>query len=126
MFGSAASGKPSFPICSSASSATSRPLPWLAPIAEMSRAFGRPISFVDETLEEARASRAAFGAPDWEVEAWISSYVAIARGELREVSGDVERLTGLRPKGLREWLAEAAAAGASEAAAAGSEARERG
>jgi uncharacterized protein YbjT (DUF2867 family) len=82
--------------------------------AEMSRAGERPVSFVDETLEEARASRSGFGAPDWEVEAWISSYVAIARGELREVSGDVERLTGVPPKGLREWLAEAGA-GAPEA-----------
>jgi NAD(P)H dehydrogenase (quinone) len=79
--------------------------------AEMSRAGGRRVSFVDETLEEARASRARFGAPDWEVEAWISSYVAIARGELCEVSGDIERLTGVPPKGLREWLAEAGAGG---------------
>jgi NAD(P)H dehydrogenase (quinone) len=75
--------------------------------AEMSRAWGRPIAFVDETLEEARASRASFGAPDWEVEAWISSYVAIANGELEQVSHDVERLTGHAPKTLREYLAAA-------------------
>ncbi len=36
MFGSAASGRPFAPICSSASSATSRPPPWLAPIAATS------------------------------------------------------------------------------------------
>ena len=41
MFGSAASGMPSLPICSSASSATSRPLPWLAPIAATSSARSR-------------------------------------------------------------------------------------
>jgi uncharacterized protein YbjT (DUF2867 family) len=76
--------------------------------AEMSRAYGRPISFVDETLEEARASRAAFGAPDWEVEAWISSYVAIANDELSAVSGDVELLTGRPPKSLREYLSSEA------------------
>jgi uncharacterized protein YbjT (DUF2867 family) len=75
--------------------------------AEMSRAWGRPIVFVDETLEEARASRASFGAPDWEVEAWISSYVAIANGELEQVSHDVEHLTGHAPKTLREYLAAA-------------------
>jgi uncharacterized protein YbjT (DUF2867 family) len=72
--------------------------------AELSRTSGRRFEFVDETLEEARASRAAFGAPDWQVEAWISSYVAIARGELEAVSGDFERLTGRPPTSLREWL----------------------
>jgi NAD(P)H dehydrogenase (quinone) len=60
---------------------------------EMSRAWGREISFVDETLEEAHASRSVFGAPDWEVEAWISSYLAIANGELSNVSDGVERRT---------------------------------
>jgi NAD(P)H dehydrogenase (quinone) len=72
--------------------------------AEMSRASGRRFEFVDETLEEARASRAVFGAPDWEVEAWISSYVAIARGELEQVSGDFSLLTGRAPTSLREYL----------------------
>ncbi|MEA2467350.1 MAG: hypothetical protein QOJ57_1476, partial [Thermoleophilaceae bacterium] len=71
---------------------------------ELSRATGRQIVFRDETLEEARASRAAYGAPDWEVEAWITSYVAIANGELEHVSDDVERLTGHPPKTLREYL----------------------
>ena len=71
---------------------------------EMSRAWGRRIEYVDETLDEARASRASFGAPDWEVEAWISSYVAIARGELEAVSGDFERLTGHPPTSLAEYV----------------------
>jgi uncharacterized protein YbjT (DUF2867 family) len=71
---------------------------------EMSRAWGRHFEFVDETLEEARASRAVFGAPDWEVEAWISSYVAIARGELSTVSDDFAQLVGRPATSLREWL----------------------
>jgi NAD(P)H dehydrogenase (quinone) len=71
---------------------------------EMSRAWDREISFVNETLEEARASRAVYGAPDWEVEAWISSYVAIAEGELEQVSDGVERLAGHPPRSLRDWL----------------------
>ena len=75
--------------------------------AEMSRAWGRPFSFVDETLEEARASRASFGAPDWEVEAWISSYVAVARGELAAVGDGVPLLTGRPARSLREWLGDA-------------------
>jgi NAD(P)H dehydrogenase (quinone) len=76
---------------------------------EMSRAWGRKIEFVDETLDEARASRAVYGAPDWEVEAWISSYVAIAQGELEQVSDCVERLTGHAPTSLRDWLASTSA-----------------
>jgi NAD(P)H dehydrogenase (quinone) len=76
---------------------------------EMSRAWGREISFVNETLDEARASRSIYGAPDWEVEAWISSYVAIANGELSRVADGVERLAGHPPASLREWLAATSA-----------------
>jgi uncharacterized protein YbjT (DUF2867 family) len=61
--------------------------------------------FENETLEEARASRAGYGAPGWQVEAWVTTYVAIANGELEHVSDDVERLTGHPPKTLREYLA---------------------
>jgi uncharacterized protein YbjT (DUF2867 family) len=75
--------------------------------AELARATGRQISYHDETLEEAQASRAAFGAPDWQVEGWISSYVAVANGEVERVSGDFERLAGRPPTSLREWLASA-------------------
>jgi NAD(P)H dehydrogenase (quinone) len=79
---------------------------------EMSRAWGREIRFENETLEEAKASRAVYGAPDWEVEAWISSYLAIANGELSDVSADVERLADHPPTGLRDWLASEAGAAA--------------
>jgi uncharacterized protein YbjT (DUF2867 family) len=64
-------------------------------IAELlSQVTGRPYRFVDETMEEARASRAHYGAPDWLVEAWISTYTAIRDGELEAVSDDVPRLLG--------------------------------
>jgi NAD(P)H dehydrogenase (quinone) len=55
---------------------------------------GKPHSYVDETMDEARASRASYGAPDWLVDAWISTYTAIRDGELEAVSGDVRRLLG--------------------------------
>src|SRR5439155_1581583 len=42
----------------------------------MSRLTGKAIRFQDETDEEAFASRAVFGAPDWEVRGWVSSYWA--------------------------------------------------
>ena len=70
----------------------------------VAQAAGRPVSYVPETLEEARASRAPSGAADWEIEGWVTSYAAIAAGELEPVSGDVERVTGRRPTSLAEFL----------------------
>ena len=71
----------------------------------MSRILGRDYSFRDETLEEAHASRASYGVPDWQVEAWVSTYTAIASGELSGVTGDVERVTGRAPLSLADVLA---------------------
>lgn len=77
----------------------------LAEVTEvMSEHLGRDISFHDESLEEAFASRASYGAPHWQVEAWVSTYTAIAAGEMAGVSGDVERLTGRPPLSLRDLL----------------------
>ena len=61
---------------------------------ELSRVSGREVVYIDETLEEAWASRRTIGAPDWEIEGWITSYLAIAQGELDVVSDTVPRLTG--------------------------------
>ncbi|WP_432982099.1 NAD(P)H-binding protein [Dactylosporangium sp. CA-233914] len=60
------------------------------------------LRYVAETVEEAYASRARYGAPRFEVDGWVTSYLAIANGEFAQVSGDVERLTGRRPRGLGE------------------------
>jgi NAD(P)H dehydrogenase (quinone) len=70
----------------------------------MTEVTGREVVYKDETIEEAYASRAHFGAPDWEVEGWVTSYVAIARGELATVTNDVERLSGHPPLTLPELL----------------------
>lgn len=81
-------------------------------VAEVTAAVtGRSIRYVDETLDEAYASRAAYGAPDWQVEAWVSTYLAIARGEMAVVSDTVARLTGHPATPLGDVVAEAAAAG---------------
>jgi NAD(P)H dehydrogenase (quinone) len=71
---------------------------------ELARVTGRAVSFVDETVEEAYASRAHFGAPDWEVEGWVTTYLAIARGELDVVTDTVERLAGHPPRTLEQLL----------------------
>ena len=65
---------------------------------------GRHTTYVPETLEEAHASRASYGAPDWQVEAWVSTYTAVANGELERVDDAVPRLTGHPATSLRQLL----------------------
>ena len=71
----------------------------------LTAARGRPFRFHNETLDEAYASRASYNAPDWQVEAWVTTYTAIAAGQLDVVTDDVERLTGRRATSLAEHLA---------------------
>jgi NAD(P)H dehydrogenase (quinone) len=71
-------------------------------LAEIAEAIGA--RFENETIEEAYASRAHLGAPDWEVEGWVTSYAAVAAGELDVVSDDVRRLTGEEPATLEQYL----------------------
>ncbi|MDQ1628625.1 MAG: hypothetical protein QOI54_2369 [Actinomycetota bacterium] len=72
--------------------------------AQLAEITGRPVTYRRETLEEAWASRASYGAPDWEVEGWISTYLAVGAGELAVVSDTVERLTGHPPTTLPELV----------------------
>jgi uncharacterized protein YbjT (DUF2867 family) len=65
---------------------------------------GRTITYHPETVEEAYASRASYGAPPWQVDAWVSTYTAFAAGEMAGVSPDVHGLTGQDPIGLAEFL----------------------
>jgi NAD(P)H dehydrogenase (quinone) len=67
---------------------------------------GRSITYHPETVEEAYASRASYGAPPWQVDAWVSTYTAIAAGELAGLSPDVQALTGRDPLSLAEFLAQ--------------------
>jgi uncharacterized protein YbjT (DUF2867 family) len=69
-----------------------------------SRATGREISYHAETIEEAYEARARYGAPDWEVEGWVTSLAGVAGGEMDVVSTTVGELTGHPPMGLAEFL----------------------
>jgi hypothetical protein len=55
---------------------------------------GRPAEYRDQTVDEAWATRRPSGHPDWEIEGWVTSYLAIAAGELATVSDVVEQVTG--------------------------------
>jgi uncharacterized protein YbjT (DUF2867 family) len=71
---------------------------------------GRPVRYHDETVAEAYASRASYGAPDWQLDAWVSTYTAIAAGELAGVTDDVPRLTGRPATSFAELLRRGAGA----------------
>ena len=65
---------------------------------------GRAVRYEPETVEQAYASRASYGAPQWQLDAWVSTYTAIANGELAIVSDAVDRLAGRPPLSLATVL----------------------
>ncbi|WP_328475349.1 SDR family oxidoreductase [Actinoplanes sp. NBC_00393] len=79
--------------------------------ALLSEATGREISYHAETVPEAYASREAYGAPRWQVDAWVSTYTAIAAGELAGVTTHVTDLTGCPATSLERLLSAAVRAG---------------
>ncbi len=66
---------------------------------------GRPLSYVSETVDEAYASRAHYGAEQWQLDAWVSTYTAIADGETDRVTYDVERICGHPARTIESALA---------------------
>jgi uncharacterized protein YbjT (DUF2867 family) len=73
-------------------------------VAALAAVSGRPLRYNEETIEEAYASRAHYGAPRFEVDGWVSTYVAIAKNELAGVSDAVPQLTGHPATGLDDLL----------------------
>ncbi|WP_148613643.1 NAD(P)H-binding protein [Nocardioides rubriscoriae] len=67
---------------------------------------GLRLRYEPETVEEAWASRRAAypDAPDWQLDAWVSTYTAIADGSCAAVCDDVRRLTGHAPRTLEQAL----------------------
>lgn len=71
---------------------------------QFSHVTGLAASYRPETLEEARASRARFNPTEWELEAWVSTYLAIASGEMSIVSHSVQALTGHAPQSFADYI----------------------
>jgi NAD(P)H dehydrogenase (quinone) len=67
---------------------------------------GRPVTYRPQTVAEAWATRRPSGHPDWEVEGWVTSYTAIAAGELAGVGDAVPALTGRPARTLATVLRE--------------------
>jgi uncharacterized protein YbjT (DUF2867 family) len=78
--------------------------------AVLTGAQGRLVAYRPETVPEAYASRAVYAAADWQVDAWVSTYTAIAAGELAGVTGDIETLTGRPAMSLADLLRGAGSA----------------
>jgi NAD(P)H dehydrogenase (quinone) len=72
--------------------------------AILSDHLGRTVSYIPETIDEAYASRASYGAPQWQVDGWVSTYTAIAAGELATVSEDIPEVTGHPAMTLKQVL----------------------
>jgi NAD(P)H dehydrogenase (quinone) len=73
--------------------------------AILSDHLGRTVTYIPETIDEAYASRAVYRAPPWQVDAWVSTYTAIAAGELSTVSVDIPVVTGHPARTLNQVLA---------------------
>jgi uncharacterized protein YbjT (DUF2867 family) len=73
--------------------------------ATLTAARGVPFRFHNERLDEAYQSREKYGAPAWQVEAWVTTYTAMAAGQMDVVTDDVERISGQKPLSLAEYLA---------------------
>jgi NAD(P)H dehydrogenase (quinone) len=73
-------------------------------VERMTRKLGRPFTFVNETREEAYASRAVFTDEQFLLDAWVSTYTAVAQGTVDRVTGDVARLSGHEPRRLEVVL----------------------
>lgn len=77
----------------------------LAEAAEIiTRVTGRETRYEEETIEEAYASRAPYGVPQWQLDAWVSTYTAIASGQLERTTTAVRDLTGTEPLSLEALL----------------------
>ena len=78
----------------------------LAEVAERAGpVLGRELRFENETVEEAyEARRAAYGAEDWQLGAWVSTYTAIADGSCSTVTDDVARVTGHPARTIEQAL----------------------
>jgi NAD(P)H dehydrogenase (quinone) len=65
---------------------------------------GRRVTYEPETIEEAYASRRAFADSQWQLDAWVTTYTAIAAGELAHISTTVADLTGHEATSLETLL----------------------
>ncbi|HEX3961827.1 MAG TPA: NmrA family NAD(P)-binding protein [Trebonia sp.] len=70
----------------------------LADVADLlTHVTGRKITYEPEGREEAYESRRPFADAQWQLDGWVSTYLAIAASEMAQVSDGVVVLTGREP-----------------------------
>lgn len=81
-------------------------------VAVLTDITGKPHRYHNQTLREAYASRERDypETPAWQIEAWVSTYTAIAGGELATVSDDLPQLLGRAPRRFAEVVRDIYAA----------------
>ena len=71
----------------------------------MTAVIGRTVIYEAETVEQAYASRRAiYDVPEWQLDAWVSTYTAIADGSLAGVTSAIPELTGRPASTLEDVL----------------------
>ena len=78
----------------------------MAEVADRAGAvLGRGLRFEDETVAQAYASRAAaYDVERWQLDAWVSTYTAIADGSCATITDDVRGGAGHPPRTLEQAL----------------------
>lgn len=77
----------------------------LQEVAEIvGKKLGKNVIYIDETLEEAYESRKKWNPKNWEMESWVSTYTAIAKGEQNGLSNDIEKILGRSATSINEFL----------------------
>jgi uncharacterized protein YbjT (DUF2867 family) len=78
--------------------------------AQLSKATGRDIRFVDVPPEVMLNALISAGFPNWQAEGLIEDYAHYSRGEAAMVTNDIIRLTGNRPVGFETFARDYAPA----------------
>ncbi|MCK1221279.1 SDR family oxidoreductase [Streptococcus uberis] len=69
-----------------------------------SQYLNKEVTYYDESVEEAYEWRKQWPVEDWQYDAWVSTYTAIAKDELSLVSNDIEKVLGRPATSLEEYL----------------------
>ena len=76
----------------------------------MSEVLGRKIEFVNLSSEDLKAGLLSAGVPEWNAEALVDLQKLYKAGKASQVTDDVQRITGRKPRTLRAFLEENRAA----------------
>ena len=72
----------------------------------LSRVTGKQISYVDVSDDVIRSGMKAGGLPEWVIETLIELNASQKAGMTAQVSPDVEKVTGRKPKSFDQWAGE--------------------